>query len=56
MILNYSQECHIQMALNTIRSDLKISIYHTAKIYEVPEQTLHHRMKGIQSKANTRNG
>ena len=54
-ISTQSQEARIVLALQAISKSKKPRITRIAKIYNIPRSTLHDRIKGITSKAETRN-
>src|SRR5437764_3019485 len=49
-----TKEARIFMAIDALRTDQKLSVCSAAKIYDVPETTLHSRMKGAKPKTESR--
>ena len=49
-----SQENRIQMAIAAYKNQKVKSVLHAAQIYEVPEPTLHARIKGRKPRSETR--
>ena len=54
-ISTQSQEARIVLALQAISKSKKLRIARIAKIYNIPRSTFRDRIKGITSKAETRN-
>ncbi|KAK1853027.1 transposase [Colletotrichum chrysophilum] len=52
---NASQESRIILVIEAIQLNPQLSIRHAATLYDIPKVTLHARMNGRTSKANSRN-
>jgi len=50
-----SKEARIALAIQALHTSKEMSIQRTASIYNVPEATLQHRIKGHTAKPKTRN-
>ena len=50
-----TSEGRVVLAIEAIRTTSKMSVRQAAKIYQVPEATLRHRISGRTSKAEQRN-
>jgi hypothetical protein len=50
---NASKERQIQLALQALKQDVKLSIRRAAAIYNVPKSTLHQRRAGRPSRVDT---
>jgi uncharacterized protein YoaH (UPF0181 family) len=51
--LNASKEAQVQLAIEALKQDKKLSLRRTAAIYKVPETTLRDRRAGRPSRADT---
>ena len=52
---SFSNERRIILAIQAIENNKNLSCRQAAKIYEIPEATLRHRMNGRTSKPDSRN-
>jgi hypothetical protein len=50
---NASKESQVQLALQALQQDAKLSLRRAAAIYNVPPTTLHHRRAGRPSRVDT---
>ena len=51
----FSKERRIILAIQAIKNNKNLSCRQAAKIYGIPEATMHHRMNGRASKPDSRN-
>jgi hypothetical protein len=48
-----SKEARIVIAIEAFKHDPKLNIYKTSQLYDMPEATLHYRLNGRTSKAES---